>query len=69
MSGAKKCNKIRAGIKAHVEQQWPVVTFSIGMVTFPKAPASSNEMIHMADQLMCQVKSTGKDELRHLIAA
>ena len=59
--------KIRAGLKAHVEQHWPVVTFSIGMVTFPKAPASSNEMIHMADQLMYEVKDSGKDELRHLI--
>lgn len=59
--------KIRAGLKAHVEQHWPVVTFSIGMVTFPKAPASSNEMIHMADQLMYEVKSAGKNELKHLV--
>lgn len=58
--------KIRASLKAHVEQHWPV-TFSIGMVTFPEAPASANEMIRMADQLMYEVKNAGKDELRHLV--
>ncbi|HBA71685.1 MAG TPA: GGDEF domain-containing protein [Geobacter sp.] len=58
--------KIHAGLKAQIEQYWPV-TFSIGMVTYLKAPASADEMIRVADQLMYEVKNNGKDELRHLI--
>jgi PleD family two-component response regulator len=53
-------------LKAEVEQQW-LVTFSIGMVTYLKAPASTDEMIRVADQLMYEVKDSGKDELRHLV--
>lgn len=57
--------KIHAGLKVQVEQHWPV-TFSIGMVTYLKAPASADEMIRVADRLMYEVKDSGKDELRHL---
>ena len=58
--------KIRASLKTDVEKHWPV-TFSIGMVTFREAPANTNEMIRIADQLMYEVKNSGKDELRHLV--
>lgn len=58
--------KIHASLKETVEPSWPV-TFSIGMVTYLKAPASTDEMIQMADRLMYEVKNSGKDELRHLI--
>lgn len=58
--------KIHTGLKAQVEQQWPV-TFSIGMVTYPHAPASTDEMIRVADQLMYEVKDSGKNQLRHLV--
>jgi diguanylate cyclase (GGDEF)-like protein len=57
--------KISAGLKAQVEQHWPV-TFSIGMVTYLTAPESADEMIRVADKLMYEVKESGKDELRHL---
>jgi diguanylate cyclase (GGDEF)-like protein len=58
--------KISTDLKAQVEQHWPV-TFSIGMVTYLKAPPSTEEMIRDADLLMYAVKNSGKDELRHLI--
>lgn len=58
--------KIRADLQAQVERHWPV-TFSIGMVTYPEAPANANEMIRIADQLMYEAKNAGKDELRHLV--
>lgn len=58
--------KIGIGLKAQVEQHWPV-TFSIGMVTYLKAPPSTEEMIRVADRLMYEVKDNGKNELRHLI--
>jgi diguanylate cyclase (GGDEF)-like protein len=40
--------------------QWPV-TFSMGVVTFRTPPRSVDEMIKMADQLMYDVKTKGKD--------
>lgn len=55
-----------ASLKANVEEVWPV-TFSMGMVTYCKAPASTNEMIQIADQLMNEIKNSGKDALRHLV--
>lgn len=58
--------KIHASLKETVEPRWPV-TFSIGMVSYLKAPASTDEMIQMADRLMYEVKNSGKDELRHLV--
>jgi diguanylate cyclase (GGDEF)-like protein len=58
--------KMRAALKAIVEEKWPV-TFSIGMVTYREAPASTDEMILTAEQLMYEVKNTGKNELRHLV--
>lgn len=58
--------KMHASLKSNVEAVWPV-TFSIGMVTYCTAPASINEMIRIADQLMYEVKNSGKDELRHLV--
>jgi diguanylate cyclase (GGDEF)-like protein len=59
-------SKMYASLKANVEEVWPV-TFSIGMVTYCTAPASTNEMIRIADQLMYEVKNSGKNELRHLV--
>lgn len=43
---------------------WPV-SFSIGAATYPKAPATADEAIHKADELMYQVKNSGKSRLLH----
>jgi diguanylate cyclase (GGDEF)-like protein len=43
------------------------VTFSIGVVTFLKAPASVDEMIKAADQTMYAVKQHGKDGVKYRI--
>ena len=50
-------------LEAMQKNDWPV-TFSIGMVTFNKVPASPEEMIHKADQLMYAVKTGGKNALK-----
>jgi len=47
------------------EKAWPV-TFSIGAVTFSKVMASSRDMIKKVDDLMYDVKKTGKNNIRHL---
>ncbi len=65
-AAVRVATKIHAALKVQVEKHWPV-TFSIGMVTYLKAPASADEMIRVADRLMYEVKDSGKDELRHLI--
>jgi diguanylate cyclase (GGDEF)-like protein len=48
------------------EQQWPV-TFSIGAVTFLTAPDSAEEMIQKADQLMYNVKQSGKNRVEQRV--
>jgi diguanylate cyclase (GGDEF)-like protein len=46
---------------------WPV-TFSIGAVTYLKAPATVDEVIRRADILMYEVKRNGKNRLLHIVA-
>ncbi|WP_126455012.1 GGDEF domain-containing protein [Sulfuriflexus mobilis] len=46
-------------------KKWPV-TFSIGAVTFSEAMDSSRDMIKKVDDLMYEVKRSGKNAIRHL---
>lgn len=48
------------------ENSWPV-TFSIGMVTYNKPMKSIREMVHKADEIMYQVKKSGKDNTLHIV--
>jgi len=41
------------------------VTYSMGVVTFNKAPESIEAMIHRADELMYKVKTTGKNSIEY----
>ena len=56
--------KVKRELQAVVQRDWPV-TFSIGMVTFFKPPATVDEMIARADSLMYEAKAGGKDKIRH----
>jgi diguanylate cyclase (GGDEF)-like protein len=47
---------------------WPV-TFSIGVVTFDTPPASCDEMLQAADDLMYAAKRHGKNAIRQRVAA
>ena len=42
------------------EHGWPI-GFSIGVAVFPKAPATVDEMVRIADGLMYRAKQAGKD--------
>ena len=44
---------------------WPV-TCSIGAVTFAAAQLEVNAMVHIADELMYQVKRSGKNAVAHV---
>jgi len=48
-------------------KNWPV-TFSIGAVTYPKAPSDVEAVIKKADMLMYEVKRSGKNRLLHIEA-
>jgi diguanylate cyclase (GGDEF)-like protein len=47
---------------------WPV-TYSIGVVTFDAPPASVDEMLRAADELMYAAKRLGKNSVRHRVAS
>lgn len=55
--------KVRQQLKNDVENHWPV-TFSMGLVTYLKSPATIDEVIGRADRLMYEVKEVSKDALR-----
>ena len=48
------------------EKGWPV-TFSIGVVTFSQVMDTSRDMIKMVDDLMYDVKKSGKNNIRHIV--
>ncbi len=52
-------------LSAMQEHNWPV-TFSIGAITFSVAMDSSREMIKLVDDLMYEVKRSGKNNIRHV---
>ena len=47
------------------ERGWPV-TFSIGAVTFTQIMDSSRDMLKRVDDLMYEVKKSGKNNIRHI---
>jgi diguanylate cyclase (GGDEF)-like protein len=53
--------------RAMAEKNWPV-SFSIGAITYPKAPPGVDEVIKKADMLMYEVKRSGKNSLLHIEA-
>ena len=55
--------KLKSALTEAIETRWPV-TFSIGMVIYTTAPESVECMIRQADQVMYEVKKSGKNELR-----
>lgn len=48
------------------ERQWPV-TFSIGVVTYLQPLSKIRDMVKKADDLMYQVKKSGKNNIRYIV--
>ena len=59
-------DKVWGNLKSIVQRDWPV-TFSIGMITCLKPPATVDELIRLADELMYDVKRHGKNMLHHQV--
>lgn len=57
-------NKAMNNLEKVMKDDWPV-TFSIGMVTYIKLPATVDELLKKADDLMYSVKMAGKGAVRH----
>ena len=49
-----------------IKNGWPV-TFSFGIITCLSVPSTVDEMIRLADDLMYEVKNSGKNNIRHEI--
>lgn len=60
---AKVMVKVQSRLKEAVRQQNWAVSFSVGVVTFTNALESVEEMIKRADDLMYEVKRTGKSAI------
>ncbi|MDH5735365.1 MAG: GGDEF domain-containing protein [Gammaproteobacteria bacterium] len=59
--------KLQAELLAAMQKkQWPV-TFSMGAVTFLKVMDTSRDMIKRVDDLMYDVKKSGKNNIRHIV--
>jgi len=53
-------------LEAMKAKAWPV-TFSIGAITFTDVMESSRDMVKKVDDLMYEVKKSGKNNIRHLV--
>jgi diguanylate cyclase (GGDEF)-like protein len=56
--------RLRSQLRETLSARWDRVTFSIGVATFTAPPASVDEMILRADELMYEAKRSGKDGWR-----
>ena len=56
--------KIRIGLSEKMKGNGWSVTASIGLVTYLRPPASYDEMIRKVDEVMYQVKKSGKDSIK-----
>jgi len=57
--------RLMGSLRLAMQNRNAPVTFSIGVVTFSKPPASVEAMIKRADDLMYRVKKNGKDAIQH----
>lgn len=62
-------HKIRDQLDASMKQHKLAVTFSIGVLTCIAAPKTVDEIITLADNLMYEVKRSGKNGIRHAVYA
>ena len=63
---ASVINKVQAALADEMEKTRPDATLSIGVVTFENLPASVDELLHRADEIMYEVKATGKNGVKFI---
>lgn len=57
-------SQLHQALNEALKNETPLVTASMGVVTFFDVPAKIDEMVHMADLLMYEAKKSGKNLLR-----
>lgn len=62
-------DKIREQLDVSMKQHKLAVTFSVGLLTCAVAPKTADEIITLADNLMYEVKRSGKNGIRHAVYA
>jgi diguanylate cyclase (GGDEF)-like protein len=59
--------KINASLKETLPKRDPTTTFSIGVVTYVRPPATVDDMLKKADHMMYAAKREGKNGIRYLV--
>ncbi len=60
-------SKLKNRLAELLNQEYPFVTFSAGIITFETKPKSTSEAIKMADDLMYSVKNRAKNGVQYYI--
>lgn len=68
-SAAKAIRNLQASLLLAMNVENNPVTFSIGLVTFEEIPDNTAQMVKMADDLMYEVKRTGKNNIHHRVVS
>ena len=68
-AGPAAMEKIREQLHISMAQLLMPVTFSIGLLTCPEPPEIADEVLTFADNLMYEVKKSGKNSVRHAVYA
>jgi diguanylate cyclase (GGDEF)-like protein len=58
-------SKIQSGLLKEMRQGFWPITFSIGVLTCMTAPQTTDELVHMTDELMYSVKRNGKNAIKY----
>ena len=59
-------NKLHRLLTAAMKEKNSLVTFSIGLVTYERAPENTELMVQKADEMMYMVKRQGKNGIHHV---
>ncbi|MBU0681638.1 MAG: GGDEF domain-containing protein [Proteobacteria bacterium] len=65
-NAGKAMAKIRNALLAQMTTLAMPVTFSVGMITYQDSPLDAHAMLRSADNLMYEVKKSGKNAIKHL---
>ena len=68
-AGLAAINKIREQLHSSMKRHNSPVTFSIGLLSCSEPPESADEILTLADNLMYEVKKSGKNGIRQAVYA
>lgn len=60
--------RLRAALRHEIERDYPTLTCSLGVVTFPGAAANWEDCVRQADEAMYTAKRLGRDQTRFELA-